>query len=354
MPTSATSAFSRQRTTVFDLNDFDEAAPAPWEWDVKRLITSVIVGARERGYDDADALATAEHAASAYRRGLQHMMRLTVLERFYFRVDTDRPNKRLSSSSQRVVDKATKQARKRTSQAFVDKISTLDEHGDRLILENPPVLTHVAPHLEAQVEDLFEAYRGTVSHDIALLLSQFTLTDVARRVVGVGSVGTRCYILILTGPQGESLVLQIKEAQQSVLQSFGGAVDLSEHGHEGLRVITNQRILQAVSDSFLGYIRADGRDFYVRQFRDRKGSIDPTSLTRSGYLVYVDACATLLARAHSQSETAPAIAGYLGASDVFDLAVAEWSLAYANQSLADFRRLDAAVNDGSVEAIRGV
>jgi uncharacterized protein (DUF2252 family) len=356
---------SPQRNVVFDLNDFDEAADAPWEWDVKRLVTSVVIGGRASGFDEDECRKAATASARAYRAGLQGMMAMTALERYYFRIDSDEAHPELDSAAQRVVDRAVRQARRRTSDAYVEKISELAGDGTRLIIENPPVLTHVPEATETEIEQLFERYRKTVSSDVALLLSQFTLTDLARRVVGVGSVGTRCYILILTGPQRESLVLQVKEAQPSVLESYGGidsaypggakaAHAEAEGPQEGFRVVANQRILQAVSDSFLGYLRANGRDYYVRQFRDMKGSIDVSKLDFSSYVSYVRACATLLARAHAQSADAPKVAGYLGKSKAFDSAVVDWSFAYAERSLADYERFTAAVAAGEIEVITGV
>lgn len=356
---------SPARTLVFDLNDFDEASPAPFEWDVKRFVTSVVIGARDIGLSDRQARRAARHAARSYRTALCGMMKLTVLQRYYFRLDTDSISRGLDASAQKVLDAATRQARKRTSQAFVDKIVTQAPDGTRLIVDRPPVLTHLPETTQSELEELFEEYRRTVPADIALLLSQFTLTDVARRVVGVGSVGTRCYILILTGPQQEALVLQVKEAQVSVLESYGGvpATDASYGRHadapaarnrEGHRVVTNQHILQAVSDPFLGFLSFDGRDYYVRQFRDMKGSIDVAGLSAAEYTTYVDGCGTILARAHAQSPNAAMIAGYLGKSREFDDAVVQWSFAYADQSLADYHLLQAAVDDGTVDAVIGI
>jgi hypothetical protein len=213
----------------------------------------------------------------------------------------------------------------------------------------------VKPEYESQVEELIEAYRRTVSPDIAFLLSQYAVTDVVRRVVGVGSVGTRCFIVVLTGPSGESLILQVKEASHSVLHEYGGldvvAPDVNGPealiGHHGLRVVANQRILQAVSDPFLGYFDAFGLSFYVRQFRDRNISIDTDELKRGPFLDYVDACGRLLARAHSQSPNAVFAAGYIGASDEFTTAIADWAHAYADQSHADFVQLREALSSGA-------
>ncbi|VXC14685.1 DUF2252 domain-containing protein [Pseudoclavibacter sp. 8L] len=357
---------SPQRTLVFDLNDFDEAASAPWEWDLKRLVASVVVGARDLGLTEEQTRKAARRAAAAYREGMREMVGHSVLDRYYLRLDTDVAHPSFRTEAQDVLAKATKSARKRTSQKFVDKLTERAADGTRLIVENPPVMTHISPEAEARVEELFERYRATVGTDVAFLLGNFTLTDVARRAVGVGSVGTRCFILILTGPGGEALVLQVKEAPPSVLEAYGhvdprrllqarSRREYDELG-EGYRVVSCQRILQAVSDPFLGYLRfedEDGvpRDFYVRQFRDMKGSVDLDQLTPSEFSKYGEACGTLLARAHAQSPIAPMIAGYLGKSGSFDGAMAEWAIGYAEQSALDYAELLAARDRGELEAV---
>ncbi len=337
---------SPQRTLMFDLNDFDESAAGPWEWDVKRLVTSVIIGARDAGFGERTVKESALTAAAMYRTALRDFMQLDALERYYYHPDPESPRVALDARSRKVLDRASRQARKRTSRSYLEKISTRDADGNLLIVENPPVLTHVATSVESEVEELFEQYRSTVPADIALLLSHFTLTDVVRRVVGVGSVGTRCFILILTGPSGEPLLLQVKEAQRSVIEQFGGVPADGTYDHEGHRVVASQRILQSSSDSFLGYLRYEDHDFYVRQFRDMKGSIETTGLRPAEYTRYVTACGIALARAHAQSLDAPIVAGYLGNSREFDRAVVDWSLAYAELSLADYEALKRAVAEG--------
>lgn len=357
---------SPQRTLVFDLNDFDEAASAPWEWDLKRLVASVVVGARDLGLTEEKTRKAARRAAAAYREGMREMVGHSALDRYYLRLDTDVAHPSFRTEAQEVLAKATKSARKRTSQKFVDKLTERAADGTRLIVENPPVMMHVSPEAESRVEELFEQYRATVSTDVAFLLGNFTLTDVARRAVGVGSVGTRCFILILTGPAGEALVLQVKEAPASVLETYGDVdprrllqarsrEEYDELG-EGYRVVSCQRILQAVSDPFLGYLRFEGedgvlRDYYVRQFRDMKGSVELEQLNSSEFTKYVEACGTLLARAHAQSPIAPMIAGYLGKSGSFDGAMAEWAIGYAEQSALDYAELLAARDRGDFEAV---
>lgn len=331
---------SPQRTLLFDLNDFDEAARAPWEWDLKRLVTSVVIGARDNGYSEELVSSTALHTASEYRRTLLTLMSLPAIERYYRNVEIKRARKQLSSPAREMVDRAAKQARKRTSDQAVSRMSAVDDAGNRFFVDTPPVLTRLSAEEQSSIRHLFDEYRATVSADIALLLSQHELTDIALRVVGVGSVGTRCFVLLLTGPAGEALVLQVKQAEASVLQTWGG-ID-NDSGHQGSRVVDNQRILQAISDPFLGHLTGvNGWHFYVRQFRDMKGSVDIAGLTPYQFETYVGACAGVLARAHSQNPEAAAIAGYVGASDAVDRAVLEWSLAYADQSLEDFERASA-------------
>ncbi len=333
---------SPQRTLVFDLNDFDEAAIAPWEWDVKRLVTSVVIGARDVGHSDDETRAAARAAVAGYRRGLDDLLRLPALDRYYYAMDVERIRASLDEGGRAVLDRAAKRARRQSSDRVASRFSRDDGEGRRFV-DDPPVLVRLGDLDRAWIETLVAEYRTTTSPDIALLLSQYELTDVARRVVGVGSVGTRCFILLLTGPRGASLVLQVKEALPSVLHQWGGIAAAAAE-HDGERVVRNQRILQAVSDPFLGYLRIDDRHFYVRQFRDMKGSIDITGLTAAEFTTYVAGCGRVLARGHVQSPEAPAILGYVGRSGRAEEAIVDWAFAYADQSLADYRSVLAAVS----------
>ena len=344
---------SSQRSLVFDLNDFDESTVGPWEWDVKRLITSVVIAARERGSKEAAVRKAALHAAYAYRAGLRRILEMNVIERYYVRVDVTAASEGLKPESRSVVEDAIKAARKRTSERVFQKITERAPDGSIRIVEQPPTLTHVEPEIEERIHNDFNAYLTTVPPDVALLLSQYTPTDVVRRVVGVGSVGTRCFILVLTGPRGEPLILQVKQASRSVIDEFGGVrLDAPPAGFpdpttlHGFRVTSSQRILQATSDPFLGHLSARGNQYYVRQFRDGNVSIETSELSEQTFDGYAQACALLLARAHAQSPDAARIGGYLGSSDAFDRAVVDWSLAYADQSLSDYRQLQAAVAAG--------
>ncbi|MGO4102644.1 DUF2252 domain-containing protein [Leifsonia sp. YAF41] len=346
---------SPQRTMVFDLNDFDEAAFGPWEWDVKRFVTSVVIAGRHKGYSPDEVREAALVAASSYRLALEEMLKLDTLERYYRRAEVDPASSRYGKETRSVIEQAIKASERRTSARTLNKITERTDDGTISIIEQPPTLTHLPEELEGLVEGLIETYRQTVSPDIAFLLSQYTVTDAVRRVVGVGSVGTRCFIVVLSGPSGESLILQVKEAGRSVLNEFGGVEPVASRLREsetfsedhGFRVVSNQRILQAVSDPFLGYFTASDLGFYVRQFRDRNVSIDVDTLERRSFLDYADACGRILARAHSQSPNAAFVAGYLGGSDVFDTAIAEWSEAYADQSYADYVQLAEAMESGT-------
>jgi uncharacterized protein (DUF2252 family) len=323
------------RLPVFDLNDFDQACLAPWEWDLKRLMTSAIVAGRHAGFSEKAVRMAAKGAAAAYRRGLAETLELGVTDRYYARVDTDVLGGRSGSDGQRILAKTIRQARRNASSDFVAKSTRLASDGRRVFADDPPTLSHVvADELHAQRE-IFEEYRRTVAPEVAVLLSQYRLDDSARRVVGVGSVGTRCFVLLLTDPLGRPLVLQVKQAAASVLQSHGGLGVPT--GHEGRRVVTYQRVLQAVSDVFLGHVRFDGHDFYVRQFRDAKTVVDISSLSPSQFGTYLRGCGIVLARAHAQSPRAAEVSGYLGTSTKADVALLSWSLAYAAQSADDYR-----------------
>ncbi|MET0726590.1 MAG: DUF2252 domain-containing protein [Leifsonia sp.] len=345
---------SPQRTLVFDLNDFDEAAVGPWEWDVKRLVTSVIIAGRHNGYKRNRQRSAALAAARSYRIAVRGSLELDPLSRYYLRAEVSVGSSRFGAETQKVIDRAVRSSERRTSERVFSKITEVAEDGSVRIIEQPPTLAHVPTEIEEQLGAIVDLYRETVAPDISLLLSQYTPTDVARRVVGVGSVGTRCFIVVLTGPHGSPLILQVKEANESVLHQFGGlerqlvpGVDPTAMAAEdGYRVVSLQRILQAVSDPFLGYLTVGGRGFYVRQFRDRNVSFDIPSLDEQPFEDYVDACGALLARAHTQSSAAAFIGGYLGSANTFDEAVVDWAEAYADQSLADFEALRDAVAAG--------
>ncbi|ORW95463.1 hypothetical protein AWB92_09670 [Mycobacterium sp. IEC1808] len=344
------------RSIIFDLNDFDEAAVAPSEWDVKRLITSAIVGGRHAGYPVKAIRGCVEQALVSYQASLTAMLEeMDVLQRYYLRVEPEHYTGAVSKGLQAVIQKTISRARTRTSARVFKRITEIGPDGTPRLREAPPVLQHVDEETEGPLVEAVQEYLTAVPADVALLLSHFRITDVALRVVGVGSVGTRCYLVILVGPNGTPLILQIKEATRSVLDEYGrwaqpdslnAAVEASG---QGVRVIDGQQILQAMSDVFLGATRKDGRDYYVRQFHDMKGSVDTEGMSPSTFSEYVSACAVLLARAHSQSANASIMRGYAGTGDTLHEAIAEWSYAYADKSLDDFHQLRAAAKAGDIE-----
>jgi uncharacterized protein (DUF2252 family) len=332
---------SPERRLVFDLNDFDEAAPGPWEWDVKRLVTSVVLGGSELGLGSKSVRAAALACATAYREAIGRVVAMDTLEGYYVRADEDAIMGALRKSSRAAFDAIASKARTRTSAQATAKMTETDAEGRVRFREEPPVLTHIKPAEERQVEALFEQYRGTVRPDVALLLSRYAPTDIARRVVGVGSVGTRCYVVVLTGANGDHLILQVKQANSSVIATAMTPNETTPRpvppdAPHGQRVTANQQVLQAVSDPFLGHLEANGRDYYVRQFWDMKGSLEISGMSAAGFTEYVTACARLLARGHGQSPLVHWVAGYLGGSPEYDQAVVDWSFAYAKQVALDF------------------
>lgn len=350
-----------ERTLTFDLNDFDEAGDAPWEWDVKRLATSALIGALDTGLRPDQARDIARASVTAYRETLAQMMLLNAIERYYYSGETSWMQTTLDSATQKMVRRTARKAQRNTSERALEKIELATIDGRVRIVDEPPIMKHdpaITPELSNQ---LFTEYLHTVRADIAVLLSQFSLVDTVLRVVGVGSVGMQNYIQFLMGARNEPFFLQIKEAQASVLHTYGkrpsrlqSNVLRIRRGLHGFRVISCQRILQATSDPFLGYFAHRHREFYVRQFRDMKGSLDLTRLDASQFAQYASLCGDLLARGHSQSPTAMVIDGYLNGSSRFDEAITAWSVAYAEVVQRDFEALEAAVKSGRLPIERGV
>lgn len=343
---------SPERRLVFDLNDFDESGIGPWEWDVKRLAVSVDLALRERDESAKARRAAVADTVCAYRDALRALCTGSALDRYFYSVDADWLSDSTDGKAGKRLDASLRRARRRTSDQVLEKVTTTGEGGDRRIRPDPPVLVPYGTEQLERTRAEFDAYLDTLDTDRALLMSQFRVVDVARRIVGVGSVGTRCSIVLLEGPSGEPLVMQIKEATPSVLVDPGGREDVfpghaPSAGREGFRIVSCQRVLQAASDPFLGWtVDDDGTEYYWRQFRDMKGDIEIDELSTSGLGRYSRLCARLLARAHSQSPDAVAVAGYLGRGDVFADAVAEWSLAYGDTVLEDFEAFTEAVGDG--------
>ncbi len=333
-----------ERRLVFDLNDFDEAWVGPWEWDVKRFAVSVDLVLRDKAADAGTRRIAVASAVGAYCDALRLRVGQPALDRYYSSIDADWLAGAAQEDPNRIVEKSVRRARRRTSERLLQKITLAGPAGDRRIVHDPPVLVRVTPEVFAEIRERFAEYLATLRPDRALLISQFRLVDAARRVVGVGSVGTRCAIVLLEGPGGEPLFLQIKEAGHSVAAKAGMTVP----GGEGFRVVTCQEVLQSASDPFLGWTTSsDGRSYYWRQFRDMKGDLDTALMSVPEVASYARLCATVLARAHSQSPNSAAVAGYLGRGGLFPAAVASWAAEYADQVEVDYRAYLAAVNDPS-------
>jgi len=347
---------SPERTLVFDINDFDETFPGPWEWDVKRLGASLILAARDRSFSKTVADNAVRAAAAAYREQMAEFAEMKVLYTWYAQVSLDaikeyfRKDQDLSAR----LSKKVKQAHKQTSEAVIPKLTAVVD-GLRKIKDNPPVIYHVhefARNFEKQRVKFTEEYKQSLQADRRHLYERFHYQDSAIKVVGVGSVGTRCYLSLLLADDDDPLFLQVKEARRSVLEPPRGK---SRYAHQGFRVVEGQRVMQAASDIFLGWARTKEHDYYLRQFRDMKVSAEVETF-RPGTLVgYASLCGWTLARAHAKAGDAAMIAGYLGSNDQFDDALAQYADAYADQAERDFETFQAAIRSGrlSTEPAKG-
>jgi uncharacterized protein (DUF2252 family) len=358
---------SPERRLVFDINDFDETLPAPWEWDLKRLAASLEIAARGNGFSVRGRRRTVMAAVARYRGSMRAFSGMGNLEVWYQRADTEdtallaqfRPSVR----DRRQLTKGLARARGKDSAHATGKLTEVRD-GQRQFISNPPLVQPLRElmrdaqraELESRLQTLIRGYRRTLPADRQLLLDQFRYVDIARNIVGVGSVGTRCWVVLLLGRDDDDpLLLQVKEATASVLARHAGE---SVYANEGQRVVAGQRLMQAVSDILLGWQRApdiDGspRDFYVRQLRDWKGSVDVAAMPPETIRSYGELCGWTLARAHARSADRIAIAAYLGATDKFDNAVADFAAAYADQNERDHAQLVAAVRAGQLSVERG-
>lgn len=339
---------SPQRTLVFDLNDFDEAAWAPFEWDLKRLVTSIVIAGQATGRDDAVTRKAAQATVHAYARAMQVASKATPVQRYYAHFDADSGLVLSDPESREVVRTAMKHAAKRTGERAARKLTVRGDDGRLRFVEQPPTMVHVDAEIQAAVAEVVDAYMDSTRVDVRLVLSHYEIADTVRRVVGVGSVGTRCYVSVFQDGDGRALLLQTKQAGRSVLIEYGGCPQppsLEQHidsTGEGGRVVALQRILQGVSDPFLGYLRRGEFDYYVRQFRDMKYGIDVEQLDDAPFRAYALACATVLARAHAQSPRAAEVVGYLGGGRRAGEAIVDWAYAYADVSRADYEAFLAA------------
>ena len=345
---------SAQRSLMFDLNDFDEAAWAPWEWDVKRLAASIVVAAQATRRSDAVIDAAVLAAVASYARGIRRAAELTPTARYFTHFDVESSLRLLDRPAQKAIRSAVRHAERRTGDRAVLRLTEPDASGRRRFLHQEPTMTAAGPELLEMVHGLVAQYRRTATSDIALLFDHFEVADVARRVVGVGSVGTRCYLVLFQDGAGASLLMQPKQASPSVLVEYGriaqpdSLVRTIAADGEGARVVAMQRILQGVSDPFLGHLRSPNGDFYARQFHDMKGSVDVEELDDGPFVTYAQACAAVIARAHSQSVAAAEVAGYIGGGRGVGQALLAWARAYAELSRTDHAAFVAAGVSGGV------
>jgi uncharacterized protein (DUF2252 family) len=358
---------SPERDLVFDVNDFDETLPGPFEWDVKRLAASVVLAARGRDFTRKETQTALRQALRAYRRAIGELAQMSTLDVWYTRIDEQKlldairsmgPAKKIKGVSKKSATKrataAFDAARRKTSLNAAQKLTEFVD-GHHQFREDPPLLSRAAVTEQYRhiVDQAFWAYRATLPGDRRRLLERFRHVDVAMKVVGVGSVGTRAGILLLEGrDESDPLVMQFKEATSSVLEPYLGASRATQHGE---RVVEGQRYMQAASDIFLGWVRSTGgRDYYLRQLHDMKGSVDTTTIQPVGLTAYADLCGVTLARAHARGGDPVAIDAYIGTDDTFVDAVTQFAQTYAHQAEQDFEKLHQGIADGEIPAKTGI
>ena len=354
-----------ERKLVFDLNDFDEVYPGPWEWDLKRLAASAVIAGRDNGFKDKDNGKLARLVAKVYREAMNRFAKKSVLDVWYYHVKAEQVLELFvtySKKGAKSTKKMLKKARTKTREATLEKLTEIVD-GRRQIINDPPLLIRLSDLLteeqktqipEQHIEESWSDYIGSLPEERRLLLSKFKIADGALRVGGVGSVGTRCTILLLEGgAQKDAIILQQKEAGHSVLESYLPERGYSSHAE---RVVIGQRLMQAASDIFLGWhqSRLTESQYYWRQLKDMKGSVDVATLDEAGLGTYLAVCSLCLARAHARTGDPAAIAGYLGKSKAFDKAIGKFAEAYADQAEKDYQALVEAVDSGQIIAQTGV
>ncbi len=354
-----------ERKLVFDINDFDETYPGPWEWDLKRLGASAVVAGRENGFKEKTNRKLAMAVAETYRRAMERFSEMPTLNVWYYHVDEADVLKVFDSSSKRAkkgARKMMKKAHSRTQAQTLEKLTEMVD-GRRRILNDPPLLVRLSEMLseeekaqvtEQDVEKLWLEYLDSLPEERRQLLSRFRMRDGALRVGGVGSVGSRCSIILLEGGgQDDAIILQQKEAGPSVLEPYLAPSTYASHAQ---RVVQGQRLMQATSDIFLGWTQGSrtGSHYYWRQLKDMKGSLDVAALDKTGLRTYLAVCSICLARAHARTGDTAAVRGYLGGNDSFAQAIADFSVAYADQAERDYQALVDAVKSSRIAAETGI
>ncbi|TDE95846.1 DUF2252 domain-containing protein [Occultella glacieicola] len=338
----------------------DLADAAPWDWDLKRLVTSAVVRGRHAGYDGADIERTAREALRTYATALADITALSPTARYFMHTGTAKAGRWLDKATRTALQDAVTRARKRTGGRAVRRTTERGPDGRLRFIENPPTMAHLGADAAEAMTDIVDRVLSSMNVDVALVVSQYRPLDLVRRVVGVGSVGTRSFLQLMGGADDDVLLLQVKEATESVLVRYGRAEQpqrivrgIAGRGN-GLRVVALQRVLQGVSDPYLGHVQVGGRDYYLRQFHDMKGSVDLGDLDADTFRQYVAACAAILARAHAQSPTASGVVGYIGSGGALTDAITAWAHAYADQSRRDYDTVRAAAAAGRVPLADGV
>ncbi len=357
-----------ERKLIFDINDFDECYPGPWEWDLKRLAASAVITGKENGFKPEENWEIAKYVAKKYRKAMTKFSDMLTLDLWYSYVDAEKLLKSFSNSKKeaKILQKTIKKARAHTEEQSVEKYAEI-VNGRRQFVNNPPLMIRLtdAPEdsalteknqvLRYNLEKAWVEYVGSVEINRRKLLSRYHIVDAALRVVGVGSVGTRCFVALLEGDStDDDIVLQQKEADASVLEAYLPQREFVNHAD---RVVMGQRLMQSASDIFLGWSRgfaSSGHDFYWRQLRDMKGSVDVSTLDFKGLRDYLACCSYCLALGHARSGDAAEIAGYLDGGKPFDEAIANFAVCYAGQTMHDYHALAEAIKAGRIVAQKGV
>ena len=342
-----------ERKVIFSINDLDETLPAPWEWDVKRLAASFVVACRDNGLSNALAKDAAMTCVRAYRESMAEFSELKTLELWYAALETDDLVAKIKDPAVR--RQAVKRLQKERGRSIAEDIfPKLVEHkgGMPMIKDQLPTIFHAEGHLPGEIQrvlrDALDVYRQSLTHATQSLFDRYELRDAAIKVVGIGSVGTNCWVFLFMAGEGDPLFLQIKEARASVLERYAGASVFPNHGQ---RVVNGYRLMQPASDVFLGWTHGPVRHYFVRQLRDTKISLRVETFGAAEMNIYATWCGRALALAHARSGCAVTLSGYIGKSDAFDKAIASFSVAYADQNEKDHAALDRAVRKGKLKAV---
>ncbi len=343
-----------ERRIVIDINDFDETLPAPWEWDVKRLSASLVLAAKDRGFSNDLAHEAAWLMAQSYRCYMNELSSMSALEIWYSQISAENFLARIGADTRKRVEQSLKDAAQKSSTEVLTEKYTVVTNGKLRFRDIPPLLCHLEDvTIDGETREAFESYRTTLTEEKRILLDKFDMVDIARKVVGIGSVGTSCGVLLLAGAENDVLILQIKEARQSVLEPYAGT---SKFTHHGQRVVQGQKLMQAASDMFLGWTtgrKPAQRHFFVRQLRDMKVGVNTAYWNKDDFNSNPVVAGEILARAHARSGDAAIMRGYLGKSEAFEDAIGKYGVAYAKQTERDYSIFTNACKSGKLKVQMG-